>query len=101
MDKNRVVWMRIHSGTVNYTGVEAAATKKEAEAPTKGAFIVTFIVHKALSSLLSQAIPARWGDQPSREARGHSLGIMPSIPLYTCPRGRFLVSWLLWLGLEA
>lgn len=89
--------MRIHCGAVNYTGVEAAATKKEAEAPTK-ASVMSFIVHKALSSLLSQAIPARWDDQPSKEARGHSLGIMPRIPLSTCPRGRFLVSWLLWLG---
>jgi len=36
MDKNRAVWMRIHSGAVNYTGVEEAATKRDAEAPAKG-----------------------------------------------------------------
>lgn len=64
----------------------------------KASVMMSFTIHKALSSLLSQPIPARWGNQPSREARGHSLGIMPRIPLSTCPRGRFLVSWLLWPG---
>lgn len=59
MDKNRAGWMRIYFVTMNYTGMEEAATNREA---IPLLLVMTFTIPKALSSLPSQGILVRWGN---------------------------------------
>lgn len=91
-------WMRIHSGTVNYTRVEEAAINREAEAPIQTS-VISFTIPKTPSSLSSQEVLARWGNWPSRKVQGHSLEIMPRTPLFYLPRGEIpgfpvTVAWI-------